>query len=171
MLTGLQYSEFKQKAKYVATFGNSDPAVTGDWVRVLHNNVPDYATSEDQLESRRCPGLVTSLHIEILHARVGTFSDPQTKVLGVLYNFGTLTDQTFTCVGLACNHRSEPTVLTQFMTFLCVEVRPRDCPSVCPSPSRTSPSRRTRCSPPCQSWRPSSLTTSSTRSSPPTLSV
>ena len=109
MLTGLEYSDFKARPKYVATFGNSDPAVTGDWVRVLHKNLPDYTTttttSDGKTEPRKCAGLVTSLHIEVIHARVGTFSHPQTKVLGVLYDFGKLTDQTFTCIGLACNHR------------------------------------------------------------------
>ena len=100
--------EFKEKQKYVATFGNSDPASPGDWVRVLYKNEPDYGGPENsKIQPRKCPGLVTSLHIEVLTARLGSFSNPQTKVVGVLYKFGKLTDQLFTCVGLACNHRFE----------------------------------------------------------------
>ena len=108
MLTGVQYEEFKEKQKYVATFGNSDPALTGDWVRVLYKNQPDYGGPDSsKIQPRACPGLVTQLHIEVLTARLGSFSNPQTKVVGVLYKFGKLTDQLFTCVGLACNHRFE----------------------------------------------------------------
>ena len=106
MLTGVQYEDFKEKHRYVATFGDSDPAMTGDWVRVLYKNEPDYGAPEtSQIEARKCPGLVTQLHIEVLTAKLGSFSNPQTKVVGVLYKFGKLTDQHFTCVGLACNHR------------------------------------------------------------------
>ena len=106
MLTGVQYEDFKEKQKFVATFGNSDPALTGDWVRVLYKNEPDYGGPESsKIQPRKCPGLVTNLHIEVLTARLGSFSNPQTKVVGVLYKFGKLTDQLFTCVGLACNHR------------------------------------------------------------------
>ena len=71
----------------MATFGNSDPAKAGDWVRVITTNTPppDYSSGQGRVEQDRCPGLVTSLHIEILHASIGSLASPQSKVLGVQY--------------------------------------------------------------------------------------
>ena len=42
----------------------------------------------------------------MVHASVGTLAHPQTKILGLLYNFGALSDEVFACVGRACQHRA-----------------------------------------------------------------
>ena len=74
-------------------------------VKILHKNEPDYQdVLNSRIEKGLCPGIVKSLHIEVLHSDVGSFSNPQTKIVGVLYNFGKLSDERFTCIGLACNH-------------------------------------------------------------------
>ena len=73
-------------------------------MRVLYKNEPDY-TEDDPVEKGKCPGLVKSLHIEVIHASVGSFINPQSKIVGVLYKFGQLSEESFTCVGLSCNHR------------------------------------------------------------------
>ena len=121
-MVGVNYSNLKTIPRYVATFGNSDPTKPGDWVlrifcqvelrlkavyifkvKILHKNEPDYQDAS-QVEKGLCPGIVKSLHIEVLHTDVGSFSNPQTKIVGVLYNFGKLSDEMFTCIGLACHH-------------------------------------------------------------------
>ena len=77
----------------------------------MHKNLPDYGNlNSDTVEKRKCPGIVTSLHIELLHASIGTFANPQTKIIGVVYKFGKLTDVKFTCSGIACNYRYEQSV-------------------------------------------------------------
>ena len=76
-------------------------------MRVLYKNEPDYNNLQDQpKEKGKCMGIVKDVHIEILHSSVGSFDNPQTKIVGVLHKFGKLSDETFSCIGLACNHRS-----------------------------------------------------------------
>ena len=98
----------------IATFGNSDPQLPGDWVEVLTTRAPvDYHTSalkndtdggpETRSQSGTCKNMVLSLHIEIAFANIGSVANPQSKIVGVNYRFGRSTDVTFRCVGLgAC---------------------------------------------------------------------
>ena len=68
--------------------------------------MPDYSNVQnDNIEKGKCPGIVKSLHLEILFASLGSFVNPQSKIVGVVYKFGKLSDEVFTCFGLACNHR------------------------------------------------------------------
>ena len=92
--------------RYVATFGNSEPGKPGDWVRVIHTGPPDLGYKK-QLAGR-CSNLVTSLHIEVLYSNVGSFANPQAKIVGVMYKFGKPRDVVYMCVGLACSRRDEP---------------------------------------------------------------
>ena len=63
LLSGLNVTDVERR--YVATFGDSSVNQPGDWVKVLHSSIPDYL-SERASSPGVCPGLVTSLHTEIL---------------------------------------------------------------------------------------------------------
>ena len=103
MLAGIKFTDLETKLKLVATFGNSDVLKVGDWVRVLYHNIPDYGHA-DRPDPGRCPSLVKTLHIEILHASIGSLANPQAKIIGVMFKFGKPDDERFNCIGLACNH-------------------------------------------------------------------
>ena len=108
-------------------------------MKVLYKNIPDYSNlNSATVERGKCPGIVKSLHIEVLHASIGTFANPQTKIVGVLYKFGQLSDELFSCVGLACNHRLEITFrLLEHDNFYNLGATIIDWTSACPSPTQT----------------------------------
>ena len=61
----------------VASFGNSDPSLPGDWVPVVVTDAPVLGESETEVSPRICPNIVLSSHVEIVHAAVGSSSNPQ----------------------------------------------------------------------------------------------
>lgn len=101
----LGYNKAWRLGKKLFTILDGDLNLSKFKVKILHKNEPDYQdVLNSQVEKGLCPGIVKSLHIEVLHSDVGSFSNPQTKIVGVLYNFGKLSDERFTCIGLACNY-------------------------------------------------------------------
>ena len=46
--------------------------------------------------------MILSLHIKIAYANVGSHANPQSKIIGVSYNFGLPQDINFRCNGLQC---------------------------------------------------------------------
>ena len=59
-------------------------------MRVITTNTPppDYSSRQGRVEQDHFPGLVTSLHNEIVHANIGFLASPQLKVLSLQYRKG-----------------------------------------------------------------------------------
>ncbi|XP_066992606.2 tectonic-3 [Anabrus simplex] len=96
-------TEAKQFNKYVATFGNSNVEETGDWVQILLDNIPTVISSFlGKQNSFICSGIVTSMHIDIVFAMIGSQANPQSKILGAAFKFGSPQDIVFTCSPLPC---------------------------------------------------------------------
>lgn len=68
---------------HVASFGNTSVTDVGDWVPILGvNRRPELLP----FEQRYC-SLALGLQIQVIFAQVGSISNPQSKILGVAYNF------------------------------------------------------------------------------------
>ena len=97
----------------MATFGDSEVLKPGDWIPIMLSKLPSDAfkadvKSDDSMESGVCRGMVLNLHIEIAFAKVGSFANPQSKIMGVNYKFGIAQDVTFQCIGFgACKNPSK----------------------------------------------------------------
>jgi len=65
---------------YLGTFGNADPLDVSQWLKMTFEGQP-ISPSLDENE-RSCSSLTTSLHIEILHSKVGSSQSPQDKIIG-----------------------------------------------------------------------------------------
>jgi tectonic-1/3 len=95
---------------YIATFGDSEVEETGDWVQVILESVPSYVTSSSSQSDDWmlvCKGIVTSIHIDVMFANVGSLALPQAKILGAVFRFGSPHDIVFTCSSLRCANESE----------------------------------------------------------------
>lgn len=95
---------------YVATFGDAKVEETGDWVQVILESVPSFVMSSSSQHDDWmlvCKGIVTSIHIDVMFANVGSLAVPQAKILGIVFRFGTPHDIIFTCSSLHCTHESE----------------------------------------------------------------
>lgn len=100
----------KELNLYVATFGNSKAEETGDWVQVILETVPSFETSLSSQSDEWtlvCKGIVTSVHIDIMFASVGSLALPQAKILGTVFRFGSPHDTVFVCSSWHCIHDSE----------------------------------------------------------------
>ena len=97
--------------KRVATFGDSDPLNPGDWVQIMLSRLPPTtAFDDDSLPSAMgtCQNVVLHLHVEIAHAKIGSFANPQSKIVGVNYKFSPAKELKFQCVGFgACKNPSK----------------------------------------------------------------
>ena len=99
--------------KRVATFGDSDPFIPGDWVQIILSRLPSMDNYKDSSSDTNkltgtCHSVVTSLHMEIAYSKIGSFANPQSKILGVNYNFGASRDIKFECIGFgACKSPSK----------------------------------------------------------------
>ena len=97
----------------VATFGDSGIMNPGDWIPILPSKLPSDAFKKDEQSGKGispgvCKDMVLSLHIEIAFARIGSFANPQSKIMGVNYKFGSAQDVTFQCIGFgACKNPSK----------------------------------------------------------------
>lgn len=95
---------------YIANFGDSKVEETGDWVQVILESVPSFVTSSSSQSDDWmlvCKGIVTSIHIDIMFANVGSLALPQAKILGAVFRFGSPHDIIFTCSSLRCTNESE----------------------------------------------------------------
>lgn len=87
----------------VAIFGNSKITQPQDWIPVLMTNLPDLSTLQNsEIFAGECRDVIRSLHIEIYYANVGSFANPQAKILGVNYIWALPEDIIFRCNGLKC---------------------------------------------------------------------
>jgi tectonic-1/3 len=100
----------KELNLYVATFGDSKPEETGDWVQVILETVPVFVTSSSSQSddwTLVCQGIVTSVHIDIMFASVGSLALPQAKILGTVFRFGSPHDVIFICSSQHCTRDSK----------------------------------------------------------------
>lgn len=89
----------------IAAFGDSEWGSLTDWVPVIYKDLPqegkfseilifnkDNKTEKSVVKSDSdvgyCGGIATNLNIQFLWTSVGSHSSPQSKILGILYNFG-----------------------------------------------------------------------------------
>ena len=97
----------------VATFGDSEFLKPGDWLPIMLSNLPSDAFSNDVKSDGKsspgvCENMILSLHIKIAFAKVGSFANPQSKIMGVSYQFGNSQDVTYQCIGFgACKNPSK----------------------------------------------------------------
>ncbi|CAC5424958.1 TCTN1_3 [Mytilus coruscus] len=88
------------KNRYVATFGNSEPEQTGDWVPILQFPAGT-TTSSQSLDGPSCQ-LSMGMHIQIVYSNLGSKANPQAKILGVGFIYDQLQTITYTCSGSTC---------------------------------------------------------------------
>lgn len=94
----------------VAKFGDSEVSKPGDWLPIMLSNLPpdafkDNVQSQNPIISGQCRNMVLNLHIEIAFAKVGSFANPQPKIMGVNYKFGSAQDISYQCIGIgACQN-------------------------------------------------------------------
>lgn len=93
---------------YIANFGDAKVEDTGDWTQVILESVPSFLVSSSESDDWTlvCKGIVTSIHIDIMFANVGSLAIPQAKVLGSVFRFGPPHDIIFTCSSLHCAHET-----------------------------------------------------------------
>lgn len=65
---------------HVATFGSSDPLVPGEWIALEKESLVTTPEGVYGLTTGLCANLVTSVSLEFLVTRVGSKSNPQSKV-------------------------------------------------------------------------------------------
>uniref|UniRef100_K1PA71 Tectonic-3 n=1 Tax=Magallana gigas TaxID=29159 RepID=K1PA71_MAGGI len=87
----------------VATYGNSNPLVPGDWVQILRN-APTQTTAQDTTVTQEGPKCTISMgmHTEILYANTGALANPQPKIIGVSFKYEPKQDIIYTCAGTRC---------------------------------------------------------------------
>ena len=97
----------------IATFGDSDHLKPGDWIQIILSKPPlDTFNNDGQAGAATSPGIcrdmLLNLHIEIAFAKIGSFANPQAKIIGVNYKFGSSQDVTYQCIGFgACKNPSK----------------------------------------------------------------
>ncbi|XP_076116291.1 tectonic-1-like isoform X1 [Mytilus galloprovincialis] len=90
------------KNRYVATFGNSEPEQTGDWVPILQFPAGTTGASPVQnLDGPSCQ-LSMGMHIQVVYSSLGSKANPQAKILGVAFIYEKLQTITYTCSGSTC---------------------------------------------------------------------
>ena len=102
---GLNFGIELLKKHRVATFGNSKTDLPQDWIQVAISNLPDleaYENLETGSFQGECRDVITSLHIEIYFANVGSSTNPQAKIIGVNYILAPPEDLAFKCTGFKC---------------------------------------------------------------------
>ncbi|VDI77877.1 tectonic-1/3 [Mytilus galloprovincialis] len=90
------------KNRYVATFGNSEPEQTGDWVPILQFPAGTTGASPVQnLDGLSCQ-LSMGMHIQVVYSSLGSKANPQAKILGVAFIYEKPQTITYTCSGSSC---------------------------------------------------------------------
>ncbi|XP_040581590.1 tectonic-3-like [Lepeophtheirus salmonis] len=77
---------FNLDSLYIGSFGNADIEKNEDWINILSKN--NFALLQIQDNEDMSCSLPQSLHIKILYSNVGSFSDPQRKIVGCLFSYG-----------------------------------------------------------------------------------
>lgn len=97
----------------IATFGDSDHLKPGDWIQIMLSKLPSDTFGNDvpgdvATLPGKCQSMVLNLHIEIAFAKIGSFANPQSKIIGVNYKFGSSQDVAYQCIGFgACKNPSK----------------------------------------------------------------
>ncbi|KAM4697697.1 tectonic-3 [Rhinophrynus dorsalis] len=102
----------------VAAFGNTVSAQSGDWMSIIYQNC---SGAQSQANCSSCL-LPTTLHVQILQAKVGLLSNPQSQIVGARF--------LISCKQVKCQ---DSTVLQTQVSFTDVTRRgpaPRSTPSV-----------------------------------------
>lgn len=95
--------------KFVATFGNSKVEETGDWAQVLIDLFPIHSsqvTFKSISNNIVCKNVITDMIIDIAFSNIGSFVNPQAKILGVSFQFGKPKDLTIQCNVVNCKNSS-----------------------------------------------------------------
>ncbi|KAK3101664.1 hypothetical protein FSP39_005323 [Pinctada imbricata] len=102
-LEGLNSTDIRDgDSRRVATFGNSDILITGDWVQIIREGFPTFPVpSTDPVIGPTC-SLRMGMHIEILYAKVGALANPQNKITGIAFKYENPQEVTYTCAGSYC---------------------------------------------------------------------
>ncbi|KAG1706204.1 B9 domain-containing protein 2 [Nymphon striatum] len=82
---------------YIAMFGNSDPSKIDQWIPFIEASEKTKSVIKG---SSKC--FVPHLRIQILHASVGSLSNPQAKIVGAMYWFER-EEVSFNCISMPCN--------------------------------------------------------------------
>ena len=108
-LIGRYLSDVTSKKFFVATFGNSKVEETGDWVQVLIDSfsvVSSQVSFKEISNNLVCKNVITDLIIDVAFSNIGSFTNPQAKILGVSFQFGKPKDLTLECNLLDCKSSS-----------------------------------------------------------------
>lgn len=88
---------------HVASFGNIQVTDVGDWLKILGlNKQPEILPFDDGYCS-----LSLGLQIQVMFAQVGSISNPQSKIIGVAYNFEQRRNIYPRCPGISCQINSD----------------------------------------------------------------
>lgn len=93
-LFGNDFTDMKLNSrfnKYVATYGNSRPEDTGDWVQVIIDMLPIISSQisfTSHYGSILCKNIYSDLNIDVAFSKIGSFDKPQSKIIGVYFYFG-----------------------------------------------------------------------------------
>ncbi|XP_076058780.1 tectonic-1-like [Oratosquilla oratoria] len=85
----------------VAMYGDASVENTGDWIPILRPEEPR-AKASSPGTTGECLGLILSLHMEIAYAMSGALSNPQAKVVSVVFHYGQPKDVESLCTGITC---------------------------------------------------------------------
>lgn len=98
-------TDAQQFNKYVAMFGDASIENTGDWVQMFLENIPTKTVAfERRSQYASCKNIITSLHISIAYAYVGSVNNPQAKIVGASLKFGSSHDVVLHCFPVNCNN-------------------------------------------------------------------
>lgn len=108
-LIGKHLPDVTTKNFFVAAYGNSKVEETGDWVQVL---IDSFSILSSQVSFKTisnnlvCKNVITDLIIDVAYSQIGSFTNPQAKILGVSFQFGRPKDLTLQCDLFNCKNSS-----------------------------------------------------------------
>lgn len=92
--------------KFLGVFGNSKVEIMSDWLQVMVDSYPLISTQptfENSSDGLSCKGIFTHLFIDIATAKFGSFINPQTKIVGSLFRFGSPKNVFIRCTARSCD--------------------------------------------------------------------
>ncbi|XP_013398178.1 tectonic-1 [Lingula anatina] len=107
-------------SSYVATFGNSQPEYTGDWIPILGlDNIQSAASGGGD---GICNDIRLGMHLEIVYINVGALANPQPKIIGVNCKFDDPQRIQYRCIGPYCQPElqdlTQPFEVTSSVVFI-----------------------------------------------------
>lgn len=95
--------------KFAAVFGNPKLEDTNDWVQVLIDLVPLTSIQVNfkfGYNTLVCGNIITDLIIDIAYSNVGSYQNPQSKILGVSFQFGKHKNFLYYCSTVDCEDKN-----------------------------------------------------------------